>query len=116
MPDVPVTVKYKNSSLECTPDPAQAHKGTDNIKFNRTPTNADWKLTNVSIWPSGGTQPSNPGTVSAPFTVASITDGLITVTDNNPGVADTDFNYQIYAQLADGTVVDHDPQILNKKG
>ena len=91
--------------------------GDNTLNFKRSPSSADWKLTDLSIWPNGGTevtgQVQNP-----PFSNKDVEPGggKISVEDNNPGgTVDVKYQFRLYGKNANGDPLQHDPEIINKK-
>lgn len=117
MPSFPVNVTY-NNAFAFAPPTVQAPKGLDSIVFNRIPAQASWAFVGISIWLNGSTKPNTMGSMCSPFSTSGpSSDGSsLTVSDDNTATADTTYQYQVWIQLADGSQVSSDPQIINKGG
>ena len=107
-----VNVTVENDTLQV--GDVTMDKGNNTLNFKRSPTNATWKLTDISIWPLNGTetkgQIENP-----PFSNKTVTDSNVSVDDNNPGGSRVAYNYKLYGEDANGNPLKHDPEIINKK-
>lgn len=113
MPSEPVTLTSDNKLSSGT---VQVSPGNATIDFNRTPANATWTLTNISIWAYGTDEP-DAGTIVPPFSAKSVaSDGSsVSVDDDNPDDGkEEDFHYKLYGQLADGSPISSDPEIVNR--
>lgn len=113
------TVSYSNGSVQ-TPN-ITAKKGYDVITFLRG-SDTTFSFASVSIWPSSGTEPSQPS-VSAPFVCDSddpvypftgVFPDRIVVYDPNSGKHNVTFNYKICLSVGSENPCS-DPEILNKK-
>lgn len=114
MPSEPVTLTSDNKLSSGT---VQVSPGNATITFNRTPANATWTLTNLSIWPYGADEPGEGTIADPPFSDKSVaSDGSsVSVDDDNPDDGqEEDFHYKLYGQLADGTRISSDPEIVNR--
>ena len=93
-------------------DPIDMETGRKNLVFKSAGSNKSaWSFTNVSIWKSGDPEPTQPGSVVAPFGTPSVQNNKITIDDNDTAAGT--YEYRLYADYG-GTSISHDPQIINR--
>jgi hypothetical protein len=101
-------------------DRVEMAPGLDSITVTRNPDQAgNWKFLGVAVTPKKKQLPPcvNPwvNMVVTPFSLTSVTDDTITLSDDNPGQREGKFHYKVAVQvLPAGRQYCSDPVIINK--